>query len=103
MAPRRDNPAAELARLALDLDPRTVDALYGLEPVYEPGAADAALSAFIELWCPWCGEVYGSTVDLTDQSRLYIEDCQICCQPIEVTLEVSDSGALLRAATARVD
>lgn len=103
MTRRRDNPAAELARLALDLDPRSVDTLYGLEPVYEPGAPDAALSEFVELQCPWCGEVYGSAIDLTDHSRVYIEDCQVCCQPIEVTLDVSDAGALLGASTARVD
>jgi hypothetical protein len=103
MTRRRDNPAAELTRLALDLDPKSVDALYGLEPVFEPGARDAALGEFVELQCPWCGEVYGSAIDLTDHSRVYIEDCQVCCQPIEVTLEVSDGGALLGSSTARVD
>ncbi len=103
MARRRDNPAAELARLALDLDPQSVDALYGLEPVFEPGAGDAKLGDFVELQCPWCGEVYGSAIDLTDSSRVFIEDCQVCCQPIEVTLEVSDGGALVGASTARVN
>jgi hypothetical protein len=103
MTRRRDNPAAEFARLALDLDPKSVDALYGLEPVFEPGACDAALGEFVELQCPWCGEVYGSAIDLTDHSRVYIEDCEVCCRPIEVTLEVSDAGVLLCASTARVD
>jgi hypothetical protein len=93
------------ARIA-DLDARAVDELYGLEPVYEPGApgeGGAALGEFVELQCPWCGEVYGTHVDLTDRSRAYIEDCQVCCQPIEVTLEVSDAGELLQASTARVE
>ena len=104
MARRIPNPAAELERRALDLDAQVIDTLYGLEPVFEPGAADAAtLGEFVELQCPWCGEVYGSAIDLTDHSRVYTEDCQVCCQPIEVTLEVSDAGALLGAATARLD
>jgi hypothetical protein len=89
-----------------DLGTESIDELYGLEPVYEPGgqgAATSALGVFIELQCPWCGEVYGSQIDLTDRSRIYIEDCQVCCQPIEVTLEVSEAGELTRAGTARVD
>lgn len=90
------------ARIA-DLDPQAVDELYGLEPVYEPGEAAAALGEFVELQCPWCGEVYGTQVDLTDRSRVYIEDCQVCCQPIEVTIEVSDAGELRQANTSRVE
>jgi hypothetical protein len=86
-----------------DLDARAVDELYGLEPVFEPGEGAAALGEFAELQCPYCGEVYGTHVDLTDRSRVYIEDCQVCCQPIEVTLEVSEAGELLRASTARMD
>lgn len=90
------------ARIA-DLDPRAVDEMYGLEPVYEPGEGGSALSEFVELQCPWCGEVYGAHVDLTDRSRVYIEDCQVCCQPIEVTLEISERGELRQATTARVE
>jgi hypothetical protein len=87
-----------------DLDGRVVDELYGLEPVFEPGGAPtASLGEFVELQCPWCGEVYGSQVDLTDRSRCYIEDCQVCCQPIEVSLEVDDQGVLLDVRTKRID
>jgi len=88
------------------LDPAHIDALYGLEPVFEPGQASAdsaELGVFVELQCPWCGEPYGSMLDLTDASRSYIEDCQICCQPIEVRLEVSDGGELQSVTTSRVD
>ncbi len=86
-----------------DLDGRAVDELYGLEPVFEPSGGATALGEFAELQCPYCGEVYGTQVDLTDRSRVYIEDCQVCCQPIEVTLEVSDAGELRQASTARLD
>jgi hypothetical protein len=87
------------------LDARSIDELYGLEPVFEPGAGagagDAALGEFIELQCPWCAEVYGTHVDLIDHSRFYIEDCQVCCQPIEVSLDVSEQGELLGATAGR--
>jgi hypothetical protein len=46
---------------------------------------------------------YGSQVDLADASRVYIEDCKVCCKPIEVTLDVHESGTLLGASTARLD
>jgi len=92
------------ARIAR-LDPQSVDELYGLEPVFEPSEhpASAELGAFVELQCPWCAEVYGSAIDLTDHSRLYIEDCQVCYKPIEVSLDVSDGGELLSASTSRAD
>jgi hypothetical protein len=97
------SPMDALKQRINDLDGRAVDELYGLEPVFEPGEAAAALGEFAELQCPYCGEVYGTHVDLTDLSRVYIEDCQVCCQPIEVTLEVSEAGELLRASTTRAD
>jgi hypothetical protein len=90
----------------MSLDAATIDELYGLEPVFEPGnheAATAELGVFVELQCPWCGEPYGSMLDLTDASRSYIEDCQICCRPIEVRLDVSERGELEQVSTSRVD
>jgi len=90
----------------MSLDPATIDELYGLEPVFEPGdnsAETSELGVFVELQCPWCGEPYGSMLDLTDASRSYIEDCQVCCRPIEVRLEVSERGELEQVSTSRVD
>jgi hypothetical protein len=96
-----------LAQAAMSLESATVDALYGLEPVFEPGAGEPAghaeLGVFVELQCPYCGEAYGSMLDLTDASRVYIEDCQICCRPIEVGLEVDERGVLQRVETSRID
>lgn len=90
----------------MSLDPAMIDELYGLEPVFEPGdnaAATSELGVFVELQCPWCGEPYGSMLDLTDASRSYIEDCQVCCRSIEVRLEVSERGELEQISTSRVD
>jgi len=81
----------------MKLDAATIDALYGLEPVFEPGGragATAELCVFVELQCPWCGEPYASILDLTDTSRAYIVDCRVGCRPIAVRPEVSQSGAL---------
>ena len=77
------------------LDPQTIDALYGLEPVFEPGGPAAAVNAaeFVSVQCPYCGERFETAVDLSAGSFSYVEDCQVCCQPIELTSEMTDRGA----------
>jgi hypothetical protein len=78
------------------LDPKTVDELYGLEPVFEPGAdAPAGLGEFVTVQCPYCGEAFETAVDLSAGSFQYVEDCQVCCQPIELAGEVDEHGQLL--------
>ena len=84
-------------------DAATIDARYGLEPVYEPGGSNSELGAFITVDCPYCGERYETPVDLTAGSFSYIEDCQICCRPIELSVEVDGSGALGRCVARRLD
>ncbi len=86
------------------LDPAAIDALYGLEPVFEPDApAGADGLAFVTVECPYCGEPFGTTVDLTAGSTSYVEDCQVCCQPIELSVEIDDDGALRALRPSRLD
>lgn len=42
--------------------------------------------------CPYCGEPIEITVDASAGSQDYIEDCQVCCQPIEMQVEIDPSG-----------
>lgn len=37
--------------------------------------------------CPWCGEVYPTSVDTSQGSHTAIEDCTVCCRPIELSIE----------------
>ena len=86
-------------------DPRNVDELYGLEPVIEPGDGEPAGSAGLQprtVQCPFCGESFETVVDLSSGSTSYIEDCQVCCQPIEFTLEVENEGAEHEGTVARL-
>ena len=85
-----------------------VDELYGLEPVIEPGDGEAAGngSAGVQpqtVQCPYCGESFDTTIDLSAGATSYIEDCQVCCQPIEFTLEVNDEGTAARLQVGRGD
>jgi len=83
-----------------------VDELYGLEPVIEPGDyAAAGASPALQprtVQCPYCGESFETMVDLSGGSTSYIEDCQVCCQPIEFSVEVEDERTEDEGAVARV-
>jgi len=42
-----------------------------------------------EVSCPYCGELNAIAVDEGGGSvQRYVEDCQVCCQPWEVTVRV---------------
>ena len=106
MKPGRPADADSIARRLAQLDDATIDELYGLEPVYEPDVAATRGGSPIEVVvvnCPYCWEQYETQVDLTGGSSTYVEDCQVCCQPIELSLAVSDSGALVALLPNRMD
>jgi len=43
--------------------------------------------------CPYCGQEISMVLDLSAGRQTYIEDCEVCCKPIEISFEVED-GAL---------
>ncbi len=105
MIKRRNTP--ELARLRQSiakLDSVSVDQLYGLEPVWEPAAgARLAPEEFVAVPCPYCGERIETRVDLTTDEPSYMEDCQVCCRPIEFHIERDPGGALVALRAQRID
>src|SRR5689334_18541902 len=95
-----------LARQLSRLDEHTIDRLYGLEPVFEPGShigGGSEATPFVSISCPYCGEQYETQIDLTAGSFTYVEDCQICCQPIELAVAVNEAGELLSVGAHRMD
>jgi len=38
--------------------------------------------------CPFCAEPISIVVDFSAGPQAYIEDCQVCCQPMEVVVAV---------------
>jgi hypothetical protein len=40
--------------------------------------------------CPQCGETIELSLDLSVPSQSYIEDCSVCCQPLQVSYVASD-------------
>lgn len=49
--------------------------------------------------CPYCGEPIEVLVDSSLESQHYIEDCQVCCRPMQISVEVDEDGALHVRAT----
>lgn len=95
-----------LRRRIGNLDSRSIDELYGLEPIYEPDTPVTGRlhpEEFVPVQCPYCGERLETRVDLTTDEPAYIEDCQVCCRPIEFGIERSEDGALLGVSVRRLD
>lgn len=39
--------------------------------------------------CPYCREKISMLLDLSEEgAQTYIEDCEVCCQPIQIHFEV---------------
>ncbi len=42
--------------------------------------------------CPYCGESIDILVDLSATQQSYIEDCQVCCRPINMVVIRNDAN-----------
>jgi hypothetical protein len=83
-----------------------IDELYGLEPVIGGESAEvdpASRPEFVVVACPYCGEHFETSADASAGPCKYVEDCQVCCQPIEMEIRVDDSGGFQELLTRRGD
>ncbi|WP_143729279.1 CPXCG motif-containing cysteine-rich protein [Microbulbifer sp. GL-2] len=44
--------------------------------------------------CPYCGESITILIDASVASQRYIEDCQICCRPIVLQVNIDINNVL---------
>jgi hypothetical protein len=89
-------------------DGPSIDETYGLEPLFEPEADETGGIAGegVQLrcvQCPYCGESFETQVDFSSGSTSYIEDCQVCCRPIQFTLRVDEGDAPSTVSVRRSD
>jgi transcription elongation factor Elf1 len=42
--------------------------------------------------CPYCAESMEVVLDLSGGSQSYIEDCQVCCQPMQISFQADEDG-----------
>lgn len=45
--------------------------------------------------CPFCGETINVLIDCSLPAQQYTEDCQVCCSPILLTIEIDPDGHIL--------
>lgn len=41
--------------------------------------------------CPYCWEEVSMLLDPSITQQIYVEDCEVCCNPIELTLRFEDN------------
>jgi hypothetical protein len=46
----------------------------------------------VDIHCPYCGEHLEILVDASEDGQRYIEDCQVCCRPIDIAVVVDEDG-----------
>ena len=46
----------------------------------------------IRVQCPYCWERFEILVDCSEEQQDYIEDCFVCCRPINFSISIDESG-----------
>ncbi|MBU2951858.1 CPXCG motif-containing cysteine-rich protein [Tamlana agarivorans] len=44
--------------------------------------------------CPYCWETITVLIDTSIESQRYIEDCEVCCNPFQVSLKIKNTELL---------
>jgi len=47
-----------------------------------------------EVTCPHCGEVFPLQIDTSQSEQSLIEDCTVCCRPMNLTIR-SEPGTIV--------
>ncbi|MDH3763020.1 MAG: CPXCG motif-containing cysteine-rich protein [Gammaproteobacteria bacterium] len=45
--------------------------------------------------CPYCWEQFSLLVDASVDTQAYVEDCEICCRPIDFIVEIDEQEQVL--------
>jgi transcription elongation factor Elf1 len=53
--------------------------------------------------CPYCGEPVSCVIDGSAGAQSYVEDCEVCCQPIEISCDFDLDGQLEQFQARRSD
>lgn len=45
--------------------------------------------------CPYCGELLTFVLETIHGDSSYIEDCEVCCQPIQIQYAIAATGEVV--------
>lgn len=48
----------------------------------------------VEVQCPYCWEMIEVAVEDCGENQQYIEDCQVCCRPINFQITIDETQQL---------
>jgi hypothetical protein len=63
--------------------------------VRTPKGVAVIASDTVAVLCPYCGERVELLVDATISHQQYVEDCEVCCRPMLVTIDVTAQDAIV--------
>jgi len=46
----------------------------------------------VAVQCPYCWEEITLLIDASIEIQEYVEDCEVCCRPIDFVVEVDEQG-----------
>lgn len=44
--------------------------------------------------CPYCWENISMLIDISQTKQSYIEDCEVCCNPIQLNISTENSSII---------
>ncbi len=44
--------------------------------------------------CPYCWESISMLIDISQRKQSYIEDCEVCCNPIQLNISTENNEIL---------
>ncbi|WP_040248435.1 CPXCG motif-containing cysteine-rich protein [Psychroserpens mesophilus] len=44
--------------------------------------------------CPYCWETISMLIDISQENQSYIEDCEVCCNPIQLNISAENNEIL---------
>jgi len=51
-----------------------------------------SLQETVQTRCPWCAAPIELVIDCSVRSQDYIEDCEVCCRPLQISASVDGDG-----------
>ena len=46
----------------------------------------------VPIICPYCGSSLELLIDTSAGNQEYIEDCEVCCEPMDITVTLTEEG-----------
>ena len=72
-------------------------------PVHHESIDPGELMAAREVECPYCGAGFEAVIDLSAGSQSYVEDCHVCCRPIDFHVTIDEQGRVATLDLSRDD